>query len=115
MTPITAVKDIKSKYPGAVVKDASGNVISDENTKVGTGATVTINGTTYLVIKVGDTDGDGQILPSDYVKIKNKIMGNNNMNDAQIKAADVDGDGQIMPADYVKIKNHIMGVSTISL
>ena len=115
MTPITTVKDIKTKYPGAVVKDASGNVIADENTKVGTGATVTINGTTFLVIKVGDTDGDGQILPSDYVKIKNKIMGNNNMNDAQIKAADVDGDGQIMPADYVKIKNHIMGVSTISL
>ena len=115
MTPSATVKNITDKYAEAVIKDVSGNVITDINVKVGTGATVTINGTIYTVIKVGDSDGDGEIMPSDYVKIKNKIMGNNNMNDAQMKAADVDGDGQIMPADYVKIKNHIMGVSTISL
>ena len=115
MTPATTLKDIKSNYSGAVVKDASGNIITDENVKVGTGASVTANGNTYTVIKIGDTDGDGEIMPSDYVKIKNKIMGNNNMTDAQIKAADLDGDGQILPADYIKVKNHIMGVSTISL
>lgn len=115
MTPVTTLKDIKANYSGAVVKDANGNIISNENAKVGTGAIVTVNGNTYTIIKIGDTDGDGEIMPSDYVKIKNKIMGNNNMSDAQMKAADLDGDGQILPADYIKVKNHIMGVSTISL
>lgn len=114
--PAVTVNDVKTKYTDATVKGASGEVITDGTQVVATGFTVTTGGNTYTVIKVGDTDSDGQIMPADYVKIKNHIMGNtNNMNEAQKKAADVDGDGQIMPADYVKIKNHIMGVSSITI
>ena len=113
--PSVTGNDIKSVYSDAVIKDASGTVITDLSKTVSTEWTVTTSGTTYTIIKVGDTDSDGQIMPADYVRIKNKIMGNDNMNASQMKAADVDGDGQIMPADYVKIKNHIMQVSTITL
>lgn len=115
VTPVVTVKDIKTKYADAVIKDAAGNAMTEENKTSATGWTVTTSGKTFTLVKVGDTDSDGQIMPSDYVKIKNNIMGNNNMNDVQKKAADVDGDGSIMPADYIKIKNHIMGVSTITL
>lgn len=114
-TPTVKASDIKSQYPDAVIKRADGTDISGTADLVGTGATVTTGGVTYTVVKLGDTSGDGQITPSDYVKIKNKIMGSNNLDEFQTKAADVNRDGSVSPADYVKVKNKIMGVSNINL
>lgn len=56
----------------------------------------------------GDVDGDGEILASDYVIIKNHIMNDGGITGIKIKAADVNGDGEILANDYVVIKNHIM-------
>lgn len=56
----------------------------------------------------GDVNGDGQISPSDYVLIKNYILGSAVLNEAQKKVADVNGDGQISPGDYVLVKNNIL-------
>ena len=115
MTPATTVKNIKDKYAGAVVKKADGTDISGTQDSIGTGMTITIDGKTYTVVKYGDVSGDGAITPSDYVKIKNKIMGASSLNGAYERAADVNKDGTISPADYVKVKNHIMKVSSITL
>ena len=115
MTPATTVKNIKDKYAGAVVKKADGTDISGTQDSIGTGMTITIDGKTYTVVKYGDVSGDGAITPSDYVKIKNKIMGASSLNGAYERAADVNKDGIISPADYVKVKNHIMKVSSITL
>ena len=115
MTPATNVKSIKEKYAGAVVKKADGTDISGTEDSIGTGMTITIDGKTYTVVKYGDVNGDGAITPSDYVKIKNKIMGASSLNGAYERAADVNKDGTISPADYVKVKNHIMQVSSITL
>ncbi|WP_052466235.1 dockerin type I domain-containing protein [Beduini massiliensis] len=60
-------------------------------------------------ILLGDVNGDGQITPADYVKIKNHIMGSSLLTGSALQAADVNGDGKITPADYVKVKNIIMG------
>lgn len=109
---VTAQKIISSNA-GAVVKKADGTVVT--NGKVGTGFTITMNNATYTVVKKGDVSGDGEVTPSDYVKIKNKIMGNTTMNAIAEKAADVNNDNTISPADYVKVKNHIMGNSNISI
>ena len=64
---------------------------------------------------LGDVNGDGNITPADYVKVKNKIMGVSALDAILEKSADVNKDGNITPADYVKIKNHIMNVSKITL
>ena len=61
-----------------------------------------------IVLK-GDVNGDGQITPSDYVKIKNHIMGSSLLSGRALEAADANGDGKVTPADYVKVKNIIMG------
>ena len=63
--------------------------------------------------KKGDVNEDGKITPSDYVKVKNHIMGKTKLTGNSLKTADVNGDGKVTPADYVKIKNHIMGKSKI--
>ncbi len=99
--------------PDTQISEIEGAVL--EGVLFGTGAKVTLNGITYTVTMLGDISGDGAITPSDYVKIKNNIMGTTILEAEYKEAADVNGDGNITPADYVKVKNHIMNVSRISL
>lgn len=101
VTPDTKVTDI----PGAIL---NGSVF-------GTGAKVTIEEKEYTVIMLGDANGDGNITPLDYVKIKNNIMNITKLEGIYNIAGDVNRDGNITPLDYVKVKNHIMNISKISL
>lgn len=80
-----------------------------------TGTKINIEGKDYKLIKLGDVNGDGQISPSDYVKVKNHIMKVTTLVNENKNAADVNEDNEITPADYVKIKNHIMKSSTIKI
>ena len=99
--------------------DSKGNDVP-ETSLIGTGMTVaiyddtnTLIGTVPIVIK-GDANGDGIIKATDYMKIKNHIMGTGDkLTGAYNKAADVNGDSVVKATDYMKIKNHIMGVSKI--
>ncbi len=63
----------------------------------------------YTIVIKGDANGDGLIYATDYVKIKNQIMGKPTLEGAYYLAADIDNDGNIYATDYVKIKNYIMG------
>ena len=69
--------------------------------------------TTYTVVIKGDVNGDGAIYATDYVRIKNFIMGKTSLNDEYLYAADVNVDGNVYATDYVKIKNYIMGKGSI--
>lgn len=62
----------------------------------------------FTVVILGDTNGDGKILPTDYVLIKNHIMGKSRLKNVYERAADYDSNQKILPTDYVKIKNYIM-------
>ena len=99
--------------PGTQITEIPGATLNSST--LGTGATITLNGTTYSVVLIGDVSGDGSITPADYVKIKNNIMGATNLDGVYKMSADVNRDGNVTPADYVKVKNHIMNVSKISL
>lgn len=68
----------------------------------------------YEIVIYGDVNGDGKIKATDYVLIKNKIMGSITLSGAYLEAADVDHNGQVKATDYVKIKNMIMGTGTIN-
>ena len=90
----------------------------DKNAKgeLKTGAKITVNGTEYTAVVMGDTNGDGEASAGDYVLIKNHIMETKKLNDeAQKLAADVNGDNEISPADYVLIKNYIMNGNKLKL
>ena len=93
-----------------VVKNASGQ---GKSGKLATGdiITITIGGksSTFTVVIYGDTSGDGEITASDYVKIKNHIMGSAGLSGVYQRAADYNNDGTVSAGDYVKIKNYIMG------
>lgn len=56
----------------------------------------------------GDVNKNGELDPSDYVLIKNHIMGKTKLSAEQIKIGDINGNGELDPADYILIKNKIM-------
>lgn len=101
----TTVDTIKSKLSGHTVSINGSGVIK-------TGMTITIdNKYTYTFAIKGDVDGDGNIMATDYVKIKNYIMERtgSELNEVERVAADMDGNGYIVATDYVRVKNIIMG------
>ena len=88
---------------------------NDAEGELKTGAKIKVNGKEYTAVVMGDTNGDGKVKATDYMRIKNYIMNSSNLTDSQKLAADVNGDGKIKATDYMKIKNYIMGISSINI
>ena len=102
--------------PNFRVQDGNNrNVSTSANAGTGYTFTNTANNTSYTMVVYGDVNGDGEVKASDYMKIKNYIMGTTTLSSLQKKASDVNGDGEIKASDYMKIKNHIMGSTVINL
>ncbi len=108
------VKNMLSSFDGVTLQkfqDATGTEITSGIIATGMKFALEIDNVVYdytVVIK-GDANGDGLIYATDYVKIKNQIMGRPTLQGAYYLAADIDNDGNIYATDYVKIKNYIMG------
>ena len=114
--PATTVDNVKSKYSGKsiTVKDSKGNTITSGN--IGTGYKITVDNTTYTVVKKGDTNGDGVINTGDTFLIKQIIMKVKQLSSDEFKmAADINGDGQINTGDSFILKKQVMNVSNITL
>lgn len=99
--------------------NAKVSITQKATSKVATGDKVVItnsNGATFtfaIAIK-GDVNGDGEVFATDYVRIKNYIMGSNYLDKASKIAADINGDGKVYATDYVRIKNYIMGKGSLT-
>lgn len=115
---VNNIKQNLSSYPNVKLisfKDASGNEISNGTISTNMKFTLEFNQRqyNYTVVIKGDVNGDGLIYATDYVKIKNHIMGKTRLQGAYLKAADINNDNNIYATDYVRIKNYIMGKGTI--
>lgn len=109
----TKVSDIKSKISDVDVsiKDLSGNNLADD-ALISTGSVITLSNSetsyTKTIVINGDVDGDGKILATDYVAIKNSIMEVITLSGAHTKAADMNSNTLVDAGDYIAIKNYIM-------
>lgn len=109
----TKVSEIKNKIKDVTVtiKDSKGNVLGN-NSLISTGSTITLSNseTSYskTVVINGDVDGDGKILATDYVAIKNHIMEVNILKEVYTKASDMNSNTLVDAGDYIAIKNYIM-------
>lgn len=120
-SPLTDVSVIKTKissFSGVQLKYFNRNNLSINSGIVATGMKygVLIDKVSYdytIIIK-GDVDKDGEIFPTDYVKVRNYIMGKADLDEEAKLAADIDGDGEIFATDYVRVRNYIMGNGSIS-
>lgn len=98
--------------PSATSSNISSSLVSGE---FKTGGTVKIGNKSYIVAVLGDTNGDGKIDSSDYVRTKNVIRGKEKISNIENEAADTNGDGKVDSSDYVKIKNVIRGKEKIQI
>lgn len=112
----TLIEKIKKVSSSSVVKIEKNNNNKTNNLATGDIVTITSGKETkkYNVVIYGDVNGDGKILATDYVKIKNHIMGTSSLTGAYKLSADVNHDGKIFATDYVFVKNYIMGSYKIS-
>ncbi|MCI9177467.1 MAG: hypothetical protein HFJ28_02570 [Clostridia bacterium] len=111
---ISNIKKLLSNYPNVKLSsftNASGSEISSGIIATNMKFTLSFNQKQYhyTVVVKGDVNGDGLIYATDYVKIKNHIMGKQKLEGAYLKAADINNDNNIYATDYVRIKNYIMG------
>lgn len=116
VTPNVLVKDICENDKNLVITDAKGNEVSD-NALIGTGFVVKNKktGDEYVVVKKGDTNGDGKVKIADYVAIRKYITEKTKFSDAEKAAADLSGDGKIKIADYVRIRKYIAKLGLITI
>ncbi len=118
----TTVRTIKNKLSSAQnvsILNSSGAGLSDgERLKTGDKIIITdTDGSTkysYDIIIYGDVNGDGKITASDYIYIKNYILGKISLSNISKEAADSNKSNSVTAADYIIIKNTILGKASIS-
>ena len=115
MTPATTVSNITDVYSEAVIKDSSGTDISSTSDLIGTGATITIDETTYTAIKLGDVNGDGEVDIIDMALIKRQILGTQALEGVYRLAADTDSSDDIDIIDMALVKRQILGTQALTL
>lgn len=112
--PNITVNNITSKLSGATVKNASGTKVTSGN--VATRYTVTYNGVTYIITKLGDVNGDGVVNSGDTLIIKQHVGEVKSITNSNYKqAADINRDGNINSGDSLIAKQHVGEVKNISL
>ena len=90
-----------------VVRDLTGSVAASD-VRVGTGFTVTTNGTTYSIVIYSDTTGDGLVNTDDVRGIMKTLLGAQTYSAAQNAAADHDGNSKVSSTDARRILQDIL-------
>lgn len=113
-TGISAIRTSFANIKGVSIVSLQNN----NNQVIATGIKLSLHISTttynYIIVVKGDVNGDGKIQATDYVKIRNHIMGKTQLSNASLQAADINQDSKIQATDYVKVRNHIMGKSIIN-
>ena len=114
--PEATVEMIKDKFSNEAISVKKGDGTEIESGNVGTGDKIIISDKDYIIVKLGDINGDGNINTGDTFLMKQVIMEIKQLNtDETKKSADINGDGEINTGDSFILKKHIMGVSNITL
>lgn len=111
--PNVTCENIKTKYTDAVIKNKSGTTVTTGN--IGTGYQVTTGGKTYVVVKRGDTDGDGTVTVVDAVILLNSVKGTKILENEYKEAAKVKNSENYNVTDAVSLLNYIKGTSKITV
>ncbi len=85
MEPNTTLEDIKNKTTGKTITavDKSGKLVAN-TVSLGTGSKVTIDKTSYTIIKKGDLNGDGLVDVIDLALIKRHLLKTNLLKDVYL-------------------------------
>ena len=80
-----------------------------------TGSTIKYkDGTTFTVVIFGDLSGDGIINSADLLKLRQHLLGTNQLSGAYLEAAKVTGNNNINSANLLKLRQHLLGTTNIN-
>ena len=109
-TTFTTFKTNVDTNQTLTLKDKDGNVISDENTIVGTGMILQVGADKeYTLIVTGDTDGNGEVTVTDLAQIKLHLIEKEILTGSAYKAADMNNSKDVTITDLAQIKLFIIG------
>ena len=112
--PDISVSEVLKKVSGATIKNASGKTVTSGD--LGTGYTISYNGTTYTIVKLGDTTGNGKVDSADLLSVQRHLIGKMKItNSYQLDAADATNNGKVDSADLLAIQRELLGKIKISL
>lgn len=113
VTPDAKAKYILDSNGGSIkITRADGNNLSGEQELLGTGYIVDSK---YVVVKMGDCNGDGYVDTGDTFALKCYILGKKQFtNEYFKKAIDVNKDGYIDTGDTLMMKRYILKLSNLS-
>ena len=108
ITPDVKISDLNKLYEIDKIVDKNNKPILDDS-KIGTGAKITIEGKEYTVVKKGDTNGDGEITIIDTVVMLNHLKGSNVLDNEFADAALLKSNNEITIIDVVTLINYLKG------
>lgn len=113
--PNATVETIKEKYSNIsiIVKNEDGTIIETGN--IGTGYNVTIDKNTYIIIKMGDINGDGKVNTVDALNALKYDVGAINLTSEQLKALDVNKDKKTNTVDALILLKYDVGLEQINI
>jgi hypothetical protein len=95
-----------------LVKDLSGNTISDYTRVLATGMTIVIKNAPASQLSIaikGDLNGDGVVSALDLLQMKKYLLGQISLEGSHFKAALVTGNTDPSALDLLQIKKHLLG------
>lgn len=113
--PNAKINNLLEKNAKAIVKDKNGNTLSDNNTLLATGNKVIIDNVEYVVMKLGDTSGDGMVDPRDSLRVLKYSVGTYELKDEYFTAGDINKDGLVDSRDSLRILRYSVGLFNIEL
>ena len=102
--PGTTVEKLKKALGKDIVVNGAKNGL------IGTGTQVVVGGKKYTVIIKGDTDGDGKITATDYIRVRLHILKRIRLDGEKLLAAHASTEigKNVSAADYIAIRLHIL-------
>ncbi len=109
LTEHMTVLMVKGEFEGdIIITDKDGNVLQDASI-MGTGCIITAGSSTYIVILLGDANGDGVVNSIDYLFIKRAFLGTYTLEEAALRAVCINGAELPTSLDYLMVKRHFLG------
>ncbi len=112
---------IKGIAAGTSIDEIRNNIVNDSGISISTAATggtitLTVDGVvadSAVIIILGDVDGNGCVDTTDYLRVKNAVLGRFTLDDTAFVAADINENGEIDSDDLAAIKNHFLGTHNL--
>ena len=94
-----------------IVLDSEGNPFTGGYITTGCTVNAYVDGVLadrYVIVVVGDVNGDGLLTSSDYLLLKRHIVVEEILSGAYLKAGDINLDGKVTASDYLLLKQQIL-------